>query len=301
MAKRGIITHRKTRRLAIALGIDQTYAVGILESLWQVTAEQAPRGDIGSLTNQDIADEMFCSIEADQLIGALVRSGWLDEDDQYRLVVHGHAEHCDDMSHHRVAKIGDGTFVCGTRSKRAKNSPNTPEPAEPSENPQEDTRTFKNFPESPSKLTKVQEFSGLPEPEPEPVVNTLCLFPGASAEDRNTVLEILIGALPASHRTPEVETAIRRFGAMRAENAVRDAVGWRPWGITSAETLGVQWGKHPIAALLAALETATASQWKNLRFDPEPVPHGRSRASPTAHESAEQRAKRRLEQVGIRQ
>jgi uncharacterized protein YdaU (DUF1376 family) len=121
------------------------------------------------------------------------------------------------------------------------------------------------------------------------------------ASERTGVIETLIRALPGTHRTPEVETAIRRYGTMRAENAVRDAVGWRPWGITAAETLAVQWGKHPILALLAALENATANQWKNLRFEPESVGPGRSRASPPPQESAEQRAKRRLEQAGIRQ
>jgi uncharacterized protein YdaU (DUF1376 family) len=158
-----------------------------------------------------------------------------------------------------------------------------------------------NNPPVNSGITQTEPKKSQPEPEPEPIVNTLSLFPCATGNDRQAVVEILIGALPETHRTPEVEAAIRKFSTMRAENAARDAVGWRPWGITSAETLGVQWGKHPIAALLAALETATASQWKNLRFDLEPVPHGRSRASPPAQESAEQRAKRRLEQVGIRQ
>jgi len=121
------------------------------------------------------------------------------------------------------------------------------------------------------------------------------------AGERTGVIETLIRALPETHRTSEVETAIRRYGTMRAENAVRDAVGWRPWGVTSAEALAVQWGKHPVPALLAALENATANQWKNLRFEPESVAQGRSRASPPPQESAEDRTKRRLAQAGIRQ
>jgi uncharacterized protein YdaU (DUF1376 family) len=140
-----------------------------------------------------------------------------------------------------------------------------------------------------------------PEPEPEPLVNTLSLSSGARVDDRQAVVEILIGALPETHRTPEVETAIWRYGKMRAENAAHDAVGWRQWGITSAEALAVQWGKQSIPALLAALQTATANQWKNLRFEPESVAVGRSRASPPPQESAEDRAKRRLAQVGITQ
>jgi len=122
-----------------------------------------------------------------------------------------------------------------------------------------------------------------------------------NAGERTSVIEIMLRALPETHRTPEVEVAIRRYGTMRAENAVHDAVGWRPWGVTSAQALAVQWGKHSIPALLAALETATANQWKNLRFEPESVAPVRSRASPPPQESAEDRTKRRLAQVGIRQ
>ena len=156
MAKRGIITHRKTRRLAMALGIDQTYAVGILESLWQVTSEQCPRGDIGSLLNQDIADEMFCGINAETLISALCASGWLDAHDDYRLVIHGWSEHADDMVHQRIARMGDGTFCDGSVSKRYK--PKTTDASGQSPTNSEINR------QTPRKFEK----NGLPEPEPEP-------------------------------------------------------------------------------------------------------------------------------------
>ncbi|RYG35407.1 hypothetical protein EON81_12850, partial [bacterium] len=120
MAKRGIITHRKTRRLARILGIDQAAAVGLLECLWHVAAEQAPRGDIGKLTDQDIADEMFTSIAPETLMPALCEAGWLDANEADRYLVHDWPEHCDDQVHYRVSRMGNGAFADGTLSRRTK-------------------------------------------------------------------------------------------------------------------------------------------------------------------------------------
>jgi uncharacterized protein YdaU (DUF1376 family) len=141
-----------------------------------------------------------------------------------------------------------------------------------------------------------------PEPEPEPEVNTHTLFTGATVNDRQVVVEILIEALPESHRTPEVIAAVRGYGAMRGENASRDPVGWPNWGITQAQTLAVTWGRKAIPELITALERATAGAYKHVRFDDAPASRtGIPRASPPPQESAEDRAKRRLAQVGITQ
>lgn len=100
MALRGTLTHRKTRRLASALGIDQCRALGILEALWHVCAENQVDGGIGRMSNQDIADEMYYGGEPDCLISALMKSGWLDAVENTvergRLFVHDWHEHADD-------------------------------------------------------------------------------------------------------------------------------------------------------------------------------------------------------------
>lgn len=88
MAYRGTLSHRKNRRLANVLGIPWCYSLGILEALWHITADRAPQGDIGRLSDQDIADEMFFPGDSKALIDALVTAGWLDRDDTYRLLVH---------------------------------------------------------------------------------------------------------------------------------------------------------------------------------------------------------------------
>ena len=84
------------------------YALGLLESLWHVTAEQAPDGAIGLLSNQDIADEMFYEGDADLLISALIESGFLDAAEQFRLVVHDWNVYADQSVKRKVARHGKG-------------------------------------------------------------------------------------------------------------------------------------------------------------------------------------------------
>jgi len=53
--KREALNHTKMKRLCRRLNLPLWQGVGILETLWQLTAKQAPRGDIGRLSNEDIA------------------------------------------------------------------------------------------------------------------------------------------------------------------------------------------------------------------------------------------------------
>lgn len=104
MALRGTLTHRKTRRLAKALGIPPTYALGILEALWHVTAEQHPDGAIGRMSNRDIAEEMFYDGDSDELIEALEASGWIDAREDCGYYVHDWHVHADSYVHAHLAK-----------------------------------------------------------------------------------------------------------------------------------------------------------------------------------------------------
>lgn len=104
MALRGTLTHRKTRRLAKLLKLPLPCALGIMEALWHVTAEQTPDGAIGRLSNQDIADEMFWDGDADMMVEALVGAGLIDESADHRLIVHDWPDHADDATHMRMAR-----------------------------------------------------------------------------------------------------------------------------------------------------------------------------------------------------
>ena len=85
----------KLKRLKRRLQIPQYQVVGLLESLWHMTATQAPRGDIGKWSNEDIAAHLEWAGNETELIEALVGCGWLDTDPRHRLLVHDWATHAD--------------------------------------------------------------------------------------------------------------------------------------------------------------------------------------------------------------
>jgi len=97
LALRGVLTHRKTRRLARELNISQSFALGVLEALWHVTAEHQLDGGVGRMSDRDIADEMFYEGDPQELIRALVDSGWLEMVPECRLYVHDWHEHADEQ------------------------------------------------------------------------------------------------------------------------------------------------------------------------------------------------------------
>lgn len=134
--KRGTIEHAKTAKLARLLNVPRYAAVGILESLWHATAKHAPRGDIGRITDDDIAFYVGWDREPAELIAALVAARWLDEDEQHRLKVHDWHEHADDSVKKTIRNRGE---------------------------------QFVTLPELSGTFRKIPEVSPLPKPEPKPV------------------------------------------------------------------------------------------------------------------------------------
>lgn len=104
MALRGTLTHWKTRLLATQLQISAAHALGLLEALWHATAEDAPSGNIGRLSNSAIAMQMFTDINPDLLIAALIDSKHLDEHPAHRLIVHDWDAHADYNTKRKVAR-----------------------------------------------------------------------------------------------------------------------------------------------------------------------------------------------------
>ncbi len=107
MALRGVLTHRKTRKLARLLGIDPCCAMGILEALWHVTASQFPTGAIGRMGDDEIADQMFSTRDPAVLIGALKEAEWLDEHPRHRLIVHDWHIHSDNTLDAQLMRRGE--------------------------------------------------------------------------------------------------------------------------------------------------------------------------------------------------
>ncbi len=100
--KREAIGHTKMQRLCRRLDIPVYVGVGLLESIWHLTARETPRGNICKLSNEDI--EIDYRGDESKLIDALVASGWLDRSPDERLVVHDWADHADDAVHMRLAR-----------------------------------------------------------------------------------------------------------------------------------------------------------------------------------------------------
>lgn len=83
----------KFQRLQRRLGETKRGLVGLLELLWHGTATQAPQGDIGKFSNEEIAILVDWEGDYDQLVDALVDTGWLDRCSKHRLVVHDWGQH----------------------------------------------------------------------------------------------------------------------------------------------------------------------------------------------------------------
>jgi len=92
--KAGTTELMKFKRLERSLEESKRGIVGLLELLWQGTARNAPRGNIGKFDNVEIAILCDWPGDPDDLVQILVSSGWLDESNEHRLLVHDWDEHC---------------------------------------------------------------------------------------------------------------------------------------------------------------------------------------------------------------
>lgn len=77
---------------------------GILEGLWQLCARETPAGNIGKLSDEDIAGFLDWDGTPAELIGALCDTGWLDPDPVHRLLVHDWDKHADDAVNMALAR-----------------------------------------------------------------------------------------------------------------------------------------------------------------------------------------------------
>lgn len=134
----------KFKRLQRRLKVNRCVAAGLLELLWIATSKNAPQGDIGRFSNEEIAIECDWEGDHDQLVAALVDCGWLDEHDQCRLVVHDWADHCPHHVANNLKRWGKDFIV---PSDHAKERPKEFTKDDPKEHPKERP---KDIPSKPS-------------------------------------------------------------------------------------------------------------------------------------------------------
>jgi hypothetical protein len=114
MAKRNTLEHPKTSHLARLIGWDPCGALGVLEALWHFAGRFAVSGDVGKFPDDEIAKRVMWSRPPEQLIAALVVSGWLDvptRDRKARLVIHDHALHADDTTKTAMKRKGESFWT----------------------------------------------------------------------------------------------------------------------------------------------------------------------------------------------
>lgn len=96
----------KFKRLQRRLKMSTATLVGHLELLWLATAKNAPEGDIGRFSNEDIAIACYWDGDPDEFVDALVECRWLDADSTWRLLVHDWSEHAPTYVHGCLKRHG---------------------------------------------------------------------------------------------------------------------------------------------------------------------------------------------------
>jgi hypothetical protein len=113
--KRETLRHPKLYDLMARLDCSRPTALGYLDLLWDNAADIAPQGDIGKWPNGAIARSCDWTGNADQFVEALIEAGWLDRSEEFRLVIHDWADHCQNWLRMKLQKLGL-TIVSNDRS-----------------------------------------------------------------------------------------------------------------------------------------------------------------------------------------
>ena len=103
--KRETHRHPKLLDLMSRLNCSRPAAIGYLTLLWDFTAEYAIQGDIGKHSNGTIARACDFDGAPDEFVQALTKAHWLDEDPDYRLLVHAWEEHCERWIKLKIEKL----------------------------------------------------------------------------------------------------------------------------------------------------------------------------------------------------
>lgn len=106
--KRSAWEHPKFDRLMEILGISYHEAVGIMECIWHCTSLFAPQGNLGEILNdkQILAKSRINKYKPNRIINALVEAGFLDRDENCRLLVHDWHEHAPDWVKKKLKRQG---------------------------------------------------------------------------------------------------------------------------------------------------------------------------------------------------
>lgn len=124
----------------------ETIAVGLLERMWHVAIDSAPRGDIGKIDDETLAELIGWMGDASELIELLVDTGWLDRCENHRLIVHDWPDHAPGFIKKNIARRGGFAVKSSSREpfsggKTAHVSHSGPTPNRTEHNPTKPNKT----------------------------------------------------------------------------------------------------------------------------------------------------------------
>jgi len=96
----------KFAKLKRRLKLCHWQAVGVLESIWLFTQLNSPGGNIGKLSNEDIAAGIEWDGDADEFVEAMIAIRFFDVCPVNRLIIHDWEEHCPTWVKGNMVKYG---------------------------------------------------------------------------------------------------------------------------------------------------------------------------------------------------
>lgn len=130
MALRAVPDHPKFAHLKSLLKQPRGAVLGWLEGTWHFAGRFTPQGNIGKYSDLAIESWLEWDGEEGKLIEALVKSGWLDVDENHRLIVHDWEQHADRATRAQLKRSRQEFCVPGvvTPCTHREHTVSTPEP-----------------------------------------------------------------------------------------------------------------------------------------------------------------------------
>jgi hypothetical protein len=152
--KSGTMDLLKFKRLQRRLGESTRGVVGLLEMLWAGACKNCPRGDIGKFDNEDIAVMCDWDGDPDELVATLVECGWIDEDEEYRLVIHDWHDHAPNFVKGNAKHLGG--LISGKQKADPKDHPRDHPKDTPRDTPKDHPQGGSPSPIPPSQVKSSQ-------------------------------------------------------------------------------------------------------------------------------------------------
>lgn len=266
----------KFRRLKMMMGAPEYHVIGLLESLWLFTAKNAPLGNVGKYTNEDIAAMVDWQGSADELVRMLTEARWLDEHPSHRLVVHDWHDHAPNYVKANVkqhmggdwSSLRSGVVVdqSTTRSSGLSEAPSDHPSDTPKDTPKDGPSDRPSDTPTKSSQVKPSQAQSNLKTKPRPVKpnqekllvekTTGSLLPGSLPDDQET------NPPPKPFEYSADFEAFWTAYPKRRRVKKRDA--WKAWGLAITRT-------HPQRIILAAQEYAASAEGLG-DFCPSPTP-----------------------------